>query len=756
MFMPEAGQGHPRKPAMLIESVTRPDSQTSLFQETAPVRIKVLIPLPLAGPYDYAMPPGEAAPDRGTHVVVPLGPRSVRGVVWGKGSDELDADRLKTLEEVLEAPPLPEMLCDFVDWVAAYTMAAPGAVLALALRSPSALEPPRTRSLLVPGNGEPARMTPARRAVLDVAGDGDPRTAGDLAREAGVGPSVVKGLVEAGALKTVEAPEDAPFPQPTADGPGRVLSPDQETAAAALRRAVAARGFEPILLDGVTGSGKTEVYFEAVAQALRGEGQVLILLPEIALTVQFLDRFAARFGCRPAQWHSDLGQKERRRVWRAVASGEARVVVGARSALFLPFQDLSLIVVDEEHEAAFKQEEGVIYQGRDMAVVRARLADAPIVLASATPSLESLNNALSGRYQRLVLPGRAGGASLPTVEALDLRSNPPATRSEWLSPVLTEAMARTLARGEQSLLFLNRRGYAPLVICRACGHRMTAPDTDSWLVEHRYLGRLVCHLTGFSMPRPKACPACHEEDTLASCGPGVERLMEETAARFPTARIALMSSDAVTSAGQAQTLIEAMAAREIDILIGTQMVAKGHNFPNLTLVGVVDADLGLGGGDLRAAERTYQLLHQVAGRAGRAETPGHVLLQTHMPEHPVMQALVSGDRDAFLEAELNARRQARYPPFGRLAALILSAPEREAVYDLAQAVARARPPADGITVFGPADAPIATLRGRHRVRFLVKAARAIDLQSYLRTWLAPIKVPGKARLAVDIEPYSFL
>ncbi len=733
-------------------------AQSSLFGDS--LRVRVLIPLPLAGPYDYAVPEGAAPPARGTHVHVPLGPRLVRGVVWGEGSDDVDPAKLKPIDTILEAAPLPRGLCDFIDWVSAYTLNAPGAVLALALRSPGALEPAPTKRLFRRGSTMPARMTPARQKVLDVAADGAARSAATLAEEAGASAGVVKGLVDAGALDTVLVSEDPPLPIPLAtSGDGRsvrVLSTDQERAARSLREAVRTRRFAPILLDGVTGSGKTEVYFEAVAQALEGDGQVLILLPEIALTVQFLDRFAARFGCRPAPWHSDLSQKERRRVWRHVAEGQARVVVGARSALFLPFQDLSLIVVDEEHEAAYKQDEGVIYHARDMAVLRGRFAECPVVLASATPSLETLTNADVGRYDRLVLPARAGTAQLPEVAAIDLRQDPPESRDQWLSPVLVKAMVETFERGEQVLLFLNRRGYAPLVICRACGHRMVAPDTDSWLVEHRYQGRLVCHQTGYSIPKPKHCPACREPNTLHSCGPGVERVFEEAKALFPDTRIGLMSSDAIQGPREAQSLITDMAERRLDLLIGTQMVAKGHNFPWLTLVGVVDADLGLTGGDLRAAEKTYQLLHQVAGRAGRAERPGRVLLQTHMPEHAVMQALVSGDRDAFLAAEGEARAMLGYPPYGRLAALILSAPDAPSAHDTARALAAARPQAEGIQVLGPAPAPISVLRGRHRIRFLVKTGRDVDIQAYLRSWLAPVKIPAKLRLTVDVDPYSFL
>jgi primosomal protein N' (replication factor Y) len=515
--------------------------------------------------------------------------------------------------------------------------------------------------------------------------------------------------------------------------------------------------FGVALLDGVTGSGKTEVYLEAAARALAASptAQVLVLLPEIALTQAVIDRFQRRFGAMPAEWHSGVAPPRRRITWEAVASAEARIVIGARSALFLPFADLKLVVVDEEHDGSYKQEDGFIYQARDLAVARAKIEGAAVVLASATPSLESLWNAEAGRYRWLRLSDRHGGAQLPDIHLADLREHPPQP-GEWLSPVLTAAMAQTLERGEQSLLFLNRRGYAPLVLCQACGERLKAPDTDSWLVEHRYTGRLVCHLTGFSMPKPDRCPHCTAKDSFVSIGPGVERVEEEARRKFPEARVAVFSSDTVPDAAAARTLIETMEAGDIDILVATQAAAKGHNFPNLTLVGVVDADLGLRGGDLRAAERTYQLLAQATGRAGRAERPGRALLQTYAPDHAVMQALKAQDRDGFVAVEMAEREAAKLPPFGRLAAIIVSSPDAEALETFVRALAAAVPNTDQVQVYGPADAPLALVRGRRRKRFLVRADRTVDLQAFLGAWRARVRPPGSVRMVIDIDPYSFL
>ncbi|MBU1375282.1 MAG: primosomal protein N' [Alphaproteobacteria bacterium] len=712
----------------------------------------VLLPMPLPEAFDYAEPEGmDLAP--GDQVAVPLGPRLIRGVVV-QVRDALGGNRpLKPVAERLDDPPLPPGTVEFVQWAARYSVDAPGQPLAIALRGARAPKPRPLRVVRATGL-QPARPTAARTKVLDAATT--PLPPADLARAAGVSSSVVKGLVDEGALALDYIVAEARFDPPDLSLHGATLSESQGAAADVLKAAAVA-GFGVTLLDGVTGSGKTEVYLEAAAAALAHdpEAQVLILLPEIALTQAVIARVASRFGAQPGEWHSDVAPPARRRVWEAVAAGACRIVVGARSALFLPFRRLKLIVVDEEHDGSFKQEEGFIYHARDLAVVRGRIEDAAVVLASATPSLESLRNAETGRYGWLKLTARHGAARLPDITLIDLRESPPET-GRWLSPPLVAAMAETWERGEQSLLFLNRRGYAPLVLCKACGERMTAPDTDSWLVEHRYTGRLVCHLTGFSMPKPTACPHCGAKDSLVSIGPGVERVEEEARALFPDARISVFSSDTVFDAREARRMVETMAAGEIDILVATQAAAKGHNFPNLTLVGVVDADLGLRGGDLRAAERTYQLLAQATGRAGRRDRPGRALLQTYAPEHAVMQALQAQDRDAFVAAEMAERELASLPPFGRLAAVIASGPDMTQLEAFVQGMAQAAPNTPGVEVYGPADAPLGLIRGRRRKRFLVRADRGVDLSAYMAAWRARVRPPGQIRVAIDIDPYSFL
>jgi primosomal protein N' (replication factor Y) len=716
--------------------------------------VDVLVPVALDQAYSYRVPAGMEV-SIGDIVAVPLGARDSIGVEWGEGTARPSLhNRLKDIDGKLDLPPLKDELRHFVDWVANYTLASRGMVLRMTLRMGD-LGPGRERVGVRRIGPAPARMTPARARVLRVLDDGMTRAKSDVTTEAGVSPGVIDGLVDEGTLEAVVLP-----PEPVATPPDpNFFQPEfseaQAKAAEVIRAAVQHGGFSATLIDGVTGSGKTEVYFEAVAEAVRRNRQVLVLMPEIALTGQFLDRFALRFGTRPAEWHSQLSPRKRARTWAAVAANEVQVIVGARSALFLPYADLGLIIVDEEHDPAYKQEDGAHYHARDMAVVRAREAKIPVVLASATPSVESEVNARRGRYQRLPLPERFGGQYLPSIEAIDLRTEGP-PRQRFIAPRLAEAVKIALERKEQALLFLNRRGYAPLTLCRACGHRLHCPNCDTWLVDHRFKRRLVCHLCGFSTPLPAECPKCHATESFVAVGPGVERLEQEAAELFPDARTLVLSSDLVESVERLRAELDDVARGKFDLVIGTQLVAKGHHFPKLNLVGIIDADLGLGNGDPRASERTFQLLHQVTGRAGRSEGFGHGFLQTHQPDHPVMRALISGDREAFYSSEIALRERTQYPPFGRLAALIVTANERHAAEGYARALASAAPRDEAVRVLGPAEAPIAVVRGRHRFRLLAKSARNFDLSAYLREWLsgAP-KRKGSVRLDVDVDPQSF-
>ena len=708
-------------------------------------------------PLDYLAPEGGCA--EGAFVECPLGPRRITGVVWGPGLGDFPAARLRAVSRVLDAPPLRAPLRSFLQRAADYTLTPLPAMVRLATRAPGLTEGAATRSVFRLGPREATRLTDARRRVLEVLREAPVGLMlGELAQAAGVGTAVVRGLVSQGAVLEEEAPRDQPYPHLDPDlPPGIALTPDQMLAAASLRIGAEARAYSTTLLKGVTGSGKTEVYLEAVAETLRQGRQALVLLPEIALTGAFLARVEARFGAPAAEWHSGQTQAERRRLWRMAASGGASLVVGARSALFLPFRDLGLVVVDEEHDTSYKQEDGVLYHARDMAVLRASIEGAQVILASATPCLESWHNAETGKYRRLTLPARVGLAVLPRVTAVDMRLED-TPKGTWIGPTLQKAVAARLEREEQSLLFLNRRGYAPVTLCRACGHQMGCPTCDARLVEHRFMRRLMCHQCGESFPIPHACPDCGGEGRMAPVGPGVERLSEEVAAIFPTARVAVLSSDLFGSARSLKDAIESIAEGGADIVIGTQLVAKGHNFPKLTLAGVVDADLGLYGSDLRAAERTFALMRQVAGRAGRGDAPGEALLQTYRPDHAVIQAILSGDDEGFWRAELDARRLASMPPFTRLAGVIVSGEDAQGVMDKAVELSRATAPlrAIGAEIWGPAPAPVARVRGRHRVRLLVKAERGAPLQEALAQWTGAVALPGDLRLSLDVDPQSFM
>jgi len=742
----------------VVTNVTGKEVKVELDLGDALETVCVLLPIPAERAYTYSVPRGMVL-EPGDYVQVPLGPRKVAAVVWDEeDGGQVDPKKLRPVEQKFDCPRLPQELRAFIDWLAAYTVSPPGMVLRSLLRAPGALDPEVPLEGIRYVGGEPERITDARRRVLETVNEqkGLSWTRSGLAHAAGVSVSVVEGLRKQGLFETLSIPPPPVVPAPLADRAGAELSPQQRDCAAAVVESVEKETFETFLLEGVTGSGKTEVYFEAIAAAVRCGRQVLVLLPEIALTATFLERFEQRFGAPPAQWHSGLAPKMRERTWRQVATGQVRVVVGARSALFLPFPELGVIIVDEEHDSAYKQEDRVFYSARDMAVVRASIGKFPCVLSSATPSIESRVNAETGRYRHLRMDQRHGAAVLPDLSIIDMRKHPPA-RGKFLSPVLLASMEEALGRGEQALLFLNRRGYAPLTLCRVCGFRFECSNCSAWLVEHRFRGQLQCHHCGHSEPTPEACSNCGTLDHLVACGPGVERLAEEVDETFSEARIIVLSSDMLGGVARLRLELDAIAKGEADIIIGTQVVAKGHNFPLMTCVGVVDADLGLANGDPRAAERTFQLLSQVTGRAGRAGGKSIGLMQSYAPDHPVIEAIASGDREAFYEREIALRKSAGLPPFARLVSIIISALDKREAENHARALKLAAPASSEAHILGPAEAPMALVRGRYRYRLLVHASRAFDVQTYLRSWIgAGPKERGSVRVQIDVDPQSFL
>lgn len=736
-------------------------SQASLFQEEEPPQINadqcmcVLVPFPVDKAYDYIIP-SDMQVRAGDYVSVPLGGRNVVGVVWGEAEGTVSRKKLKAIVWKFDTPPMPESQRKFIDWVAKYTLAPKGSVLKMSLSAPSALEDPKPiTAYKIKNQNQTKGLSEKQQKVIQVLSDGLARRASEIAEQAGCTAGVVTTLTKKGVLESVEIFSSAPCRKPNTSQAGPTLASDQRQAADHICEHIREGRYHASLLDGVTGAGKTEVYFEGVAEALKADKQVLVLLPEIALSNAFIDRFKSRFGCAPALWHSHLTPAQRRKTWRGVANGETKVVFGARSALFLPFPDLGYIVIDEEHDPAYKQEDNVIYHARDMAIVRANIEQIPITLVSATPSLETIHNAWNGRYDHLHLPDRFGGAHMPEIKTIDMREDKP-ERQHFISHTLKNAIIDTVRRGEQALLFLNRRGYAPLTLCRTCGHRMECPRCSAWLVEHKGGQNLQCHHCGYHQRRPDDCPSCGDKDSLAACGPGVERIYEEAQSYFPDARIMVLASDTAEDNDALKAMLKKIRDGEIDIVIGTQIIAKGHHFPNLTCVGVIDADLGLTGGELRAAERTYQLLHQVAGRAGRAEKKGFVYLQSFMPDHPIMQALSHGGRDQFLEAEAYARESAHMPPYARLAGIIVSGREEQQVIETAKALGISAPQGETIQTLGPAPAPLARLRGKFRYRLLVRSDKNIDIQKAVSSWISAHKPPSNVRIYIDIDPQSFL
>ena len=717
--------------------------------------VSVLTTAPLEGCLDYIAPPGGV--ELGRFVEVPLGSRKVKGVIWGIGEGVVDSSKLKMVARTFDIPPMRDEMREFLVRASAYTVTPLPAMLRLATRVPELGTPPSTISTYSLDGPPPAKMTPARIRVIDALRKNKQFSLSALAKRAGVSTSVIKSLHAAGTLKRIESLRETEFPELSPDLQPVELNEAQTTAARALREAVSTNEFSATLLKGVTGSGKTEVYLEAVAESIRGGRQSLVLLPEIALTAQFLKRVKTKFGAMPGEWHSQVSQSERRRVWRKAAKGTVQLVVGARSAIYLPFKDLGLIVIDEEHDISYKQDDGILYNARDMAVLRASIAGASIVMASATPSLETWANARSGKYRRLDLPARFRNAALPEMNTVDMRLEN-LESGRWISGALAIEIRSRLAIGEQSLLFLNRRGYAPVTVCRGCGHQIGCNYCDARMVEHRFRRLLMCHQCGATTQIPLECPDCEQEGKLAPVGPGVERLTEEVKFLFPNARITELSSDSAKSASAFRDLLDSIAHGESDIIVGTQMAAKGHNFPMLTLVGVIDADLGLNGSDLRAAERTFQLMQQVAGRAGRTGLRGLALLQTWQPEHPVMQSILSGDDEGFWRVEAAEREVAGVPPFGRFAGIVITGADESKVSELASELVRKSAILSriGAEVYGPAPAPIARIRGKVRFRILVKAAKTAPLQAALVKWQRQFKIPSGIRVSIDIDPFRFL
>lgn len=726
--------------------------------------VKVLIPNVINNGYDYRL---TQSAETGNFVRVTVMNRQYIGVIVGVGDSNLDPSKIKPILEVCNFGKLSAKDLDWIYKMSEWTLMAPGAVLRLIVNVPDAFNPPSFEQLYNYNFDNECKMTNARQSVSDAfeSNDNDAMSVNDIMNIARVSNSVIKTMIKNKILLPSATREKTQndFVYQYHDTGNIVLSSEQKAAADVIATAIDKDSFSVYLLDGITGSGKTQVYFDAVLRAYNNGKSVLLMMPEIALTAQFMDRFKLRFGNPPVVWHSNLTAARRRDIWRGVARGDIRIVVGTRSALFLPWQNLGLIVIDEEHDTSYKQEDMGNYHARDMAILRAKIADFPVVLASATPSLETLYNVSLGKYKRLRLTSRYGGAQMPTIETIDMRvarpekyklSKDAEEKSGNLSPQLCAEIADTLSKHNQVMLFINRRGFAPIVQCKKCGWVGECPDCSVGLNYHKHLNKLVCHMCGKMLVLPEKCPKCGNE--LSMRGAGLEKIEEEISARFPNARTALVSSDTITSRESLQRLVQKMESGDIDIVIGTQILAKGHHFPNLTLVGVVDADMGLFGTDFRAGEHTFQQLFQVAGRAGRGAFPGRVLLQTFQPEHPVIQAICAGNRDDFIASDMESRAGAKMPPFGQLVAVIVESDKEATLKKYCEQLANAAPNLNGGKIMGPIPAQIYQIRNWYRMRFLVSGDVRANLQPVVRNWLAKVKQPSNTRIKIDVNPQSFM
>ena len=719
--------------------------------------IAVVTTEPFARFLDYLAPEGGCK--LGSFLILPLGKRKVLGVVWGPGEGNYEHSKLRSAASVINVPPMSYTMRKFLEVVSDYTITPLNLILRLCTRVPDLTKPSVTQKVFsLVSNYSDFKRTPQRDLLISALSKNKMNrlSSKEIVSISGVSSAVIAAGVRAGILDEERIERDSPYPTLDPKFNPKKLNLSQIEAYKAIRDLQQQNNFTPILLQGVTGSGKTEIYLEAVANALENGQQVLVLLPEIALTSEFFNRVKNRFGEKPAEWHSGITLAERRRVWKMVSSGGAKLVIGARSALFLPFMNLGLVIVDEEHDQSYKQEDGVIYNARDMAVLRSSIEGSVVILASATPSLESWVNAKNGKYKHVSIHERYGQATLPSLLAIDLRKEK-LKSNEWISGSLEESVTECLQNKEQSLLFLNRRGYSPTTVCRACGSQISCDECDARMVEHRFINRLMCHQCGHTKVMPEKCPSCGIEGNLAVIGPGVERLAEEAQKKFSTATISVLSSDLYGSAKSLKAEIQKISEGNVDIIIGTQLVAKGHNFPKLRLVGVIDVDIGLQGSDLRAAERTYQLVRQVSGRAGRTDNKGRALIQTYQPEHPVVEAIIKGNDNDFWVSEAKQRKLACMPPFGKLVGIIISSTNLDNVMMLANQLKKNTHPLNilGARVYGPAPAPVARIKGRHRIRFLVKSPKISGLQDAIRNWVSTVSLKGDIRLSIDIDPQSF-
>ena len=736
--------------------------------------VAVLVSGPFNEPFDYSVASKKDGVCVGQVVLVPFGKRKNVGIIVGEGTRTIPEEKLKRIEEIYEINPIPQPSIELINFLANWYCVYKGLVLKMVLSPVEAITSSEYRKVYKSKFQDSDeieeinkyKITSKRKLILDFLFKSKQAVfQEDLIDNTGVSKSILKDMtkknliVEELVKKQAYSNLKVPNYNKIKFEINKLLNSEQKNAVEKINVSIKKKKPDCFLLDGVPGSGKTETYFQTVKTCLDEGKQILILLPEISLTPDWEKRFHQSFSFAPLVWHSGITKTKKKQIWLSALNSSAGVIVGARSALMLPILNLGLIIVDEEHDPAFKQEEGVRYNARDMAIYKAIRSSVPIVLASATPSLETYHNMKIGKYIHLTLPKRATGAALPDIKLIDLKANTP-ERGKWISSVLTNEIKSKLDNREQSLLFLNRRGYAPLTICNSCGNKIKCVNCETWLVEHRSQNTLVCHHCGYTKRISNTCDICGAEGQIKACGPGVERIEEEINQLFPEAKLTVLSSDTMKSQKTLVKTLEKIKNNKVDIIIGTQMIAKGHDFPYLKLVGIIDSDVGLSGGDLRASERSFQLLQQVSGRSGRHSIDeldkGVVFLQTYDNENPIIRAIAKNNRDDFFEKELSSRKNANMPPFGRLAAIILSSKYERKLDGFASELLRVAPLFKNVKIFGPAPAPLYFLRGKYRRRFLIKSDKTVNIQDVLLNWTNKIKTPHNVKLTIDIDPFSFM
>ena len=701
----------------------------------------------------------------GQIVKVPFGKKAAWGVIEKLQEDRKDI-QIKQIIKVFDGYILSGYLMRFINWVAEWNFTSKGSVLKLVLSNIDIIEKEnKPIGWIMNTNPDISKLkklfpnfklTKKRKQIIRTLSQTKPILTKELIDQTGVSKRTISELKKLNIINSMEVSSDISLPEfKVLRNSNIILNSSQRNAVEKINRIKSNNKFDAVLLDGLTGSGKTEVYFEIIAETLKQRKQALVLLPEIYLSSEWSMRFKNSFGITPLVWHSNLSKKVRRETWDQIIKGKVNVIVGARSALFLPFRTLGLIVIDEEHDHSFKQEEGVLYNARDMGIIRAKIENIPVILSTATPSLETWQNTQTKKFSHIELPKRIGDAELPRVKLIDMKGvNLP--YNKWISPTLKDEISKNLVNRNLTLLFLNRRGYAPLKLCSSCGYRLGCKNCQSWLVEHKKNNLLICHQCGIQQKLPEICDECSEKETFISCGPGVERLEEEILDYFPDIRIEILSSDTIQSSEIMNDFLKRIRNGKIDLIIGTQIISKGHNFKNLTLVGVIDADMSLSGGDLRASEKAFQVLHQVSGRAGRENKKGLVVIQTYDPKNQVIEALSKNNRDEFLKIESKHRKEINLPPFGKLAAIIISSKNQRELEAFSINLKKKSPSFQNVMILGPAPAPMYYLRGKYRYRFLIKSTKEVNIQKVIKDWVYKIKIPYTIKLVVDIDPYSFL